>query len=120
VGIAGGADGFGYGVVAERQADATGKGGEAQRGEGLGSEFDGYVVAAAGFEINRADDFIAAFFEEGAALGPIGPGVDDELAVDKDLGEASRIDADAVRAGFFGREGGADAGGEMERIDLAF
>src|SRR5687768_11347589 len=76
-------------------------------------------MGAAGFELNRTDDLVTPFLEESAALGPLRPGICYQLAINIDLGKTGRIDADAMDTADLGRELAADAGGEMQRIDLA-
>ena len=99
--------------VAERPRGAEPEGGEMQVVGRLGAKLDHHLDRLAGLEIDPAGDFVAAFLEEGPALGPAVPGVDDQLAVDEKPREGRGMETKAVRSGLLGGEAAGEAGREL-------
>mgnify|MGYP003641168007 CR=1 FL=1 len=73
-------------VRAERQANAHAKCSQPQNRMILCRELYDNLCQLADLEFNFSNHFVAAFFKKGLALGPVGPRVCDQFAIDVNLG----------------------------------
>lgn len=76
-------------------------------------------MGAASLKIDRANHLVAAFFKKDAALGPVGPGAGDQLAIDKHLGKADDVNANAVGTAGLGCKAAGKEGGKIQCIGFA-